>query len=370
MKITDVRLLAFSVPVEERLRWTSPTGGSATQLSVPIVQISTDQGVAGIGQCYFTYPFAVYKALVEVWLKPLLVGEDPLDTDRLWEKMYESVYGTAKGGASVQAISGVDIALWDIKGKALKAPLYQLLGGKHRSELRAYASLLSSPKPGYNPAADAMRYVEEGYTAVKFKVWREKEVKFIKSVRKAVGSSIDLLVDANCHYTRSLAYRVARECERYDIFWLEEPYFPDELESIAELAASTDVNIAGAENEQTRYRFREIITRHAMDIIMPDTCICGGISETMKIAAMASAYHMPCDLHLAYRPMMEGIHVSAAIPNSIYVENVMAFSEPVITAGLIQGTMKTKKGYVEVPSKPGLGVELDEKTAAKYALKL
>jgi L-alanine-DL-glutamate epimerase-like enolase superfamily enzyme len=264
----------------------------------------------------------------------------------------------------------VDIALWDIKGKALKAPLYQLLGGKHRSKLRAYASLLSSPKPGYDPTADAMRYVEEGYTAVKFKVWREEEVKFIKSVRRAVGNSVDLLVDANCHYTRSLAYRVARECERYDVFWLEEPYYPDELESIAELAASTDVNIAGAENDQTRYRFREIITRHAMDIIMPDTCICGGISETMKIAAMASAHHMPCDLHLAYRPTMEGVHVSAAIPNSIYVENVMTFSEPIISTNLIAGYKRVEKGYVELPSKPGLGVELNEKAAAKYAVPL
>ncbi len=370
MKIANVRLLAFSIPIEERLQWARPSGERQTQLTVPIVQVSTGEGITGIGQTYFTYPLPVYKALVEAWLRPLLIGEDPLDIDRLWEKMYGSVYGTARRGVAVQAMSGVDVALWDIKGKVMKAPLYQLLSGKHRSRLRAYASLLSSPRPGYDPTEDVMRYVDEGYAAVKFKVWKEAEVKFIKSVREAVGNDVDLMIDANCHYTRHLAHKVAKECERHDMFWLEEPYLPDDLEGVAELAAATGVNIAGAENEQTRYGFREIITRHAMDIIMPDICICGGISETVKIASMASTYHMPCDLHLAYRPTMEGLHVSTSIPNSLFVENVMAFTEPIIASGLIVGSSRVERGYVDVPSKPGLGVEIDEKVAARYAVKL
>ena len=366
MRITDVKYHLLSLPIPDNLKKQGFPEYHFEILGskVGFVEVYTDEGVKGFGPAGREPPF---KADIEGWLKPLLVGENPLEVGRIWEKMYTSLHGGVRGGLMIRAISGIDVALWDIIGKVRRAPIYELLGGKHRDRLRAYYSV--SPVPDL--VDHVVKVVEEvGYTAVKIRVWKLEEVPLIKALRDALGRGVDLMVDSNYRCSETMAYKVARECDRHEYFWFEDPFMPHALEKTAKLAADVDVNITCGESLGTKYEFKPLITQGVADIIMADTDYCGGITEAVKIAALAQAYDMPCTLHMPTKFPFAGIQVSAALPNSLFGENTAVAIVTINKSGLVREPIVVRNGYIELPDKPGLGVEVNEDIAEKYRVKV
>jgi L-alanine-DL-glutamate epimerase-like enolase superfamily enzyme len=249
-------------------------------------------------------------------------------------------------------------------------PLYRLLGGCYE-KIRAYASSgFYAEGKGIKQLADDMAsYVRDGFTAVKMKIGRnqKEDVARIKAVREAIGEDIDLLVDGNNAYTSYEAIKMARKMEEYDIFWFEEPVPAEDLEGAARVVAAIDMPVAAGENEFTRYGFRDLIINRAVDIAQPDVTWCGGITEARKIAAMASAWNIPCVPHSfsSAIALVSNLHFSASIPNSMFQEfdrNVNPLREE-----LLQEPIKiNREGYVDLPQGPGLGVTLNDAVVKKY----
>ena len=226
-------------------------------------------------------------------LRDVLIGEDPLDVERLWQKMYRGLIYFGRRGIAIHAISGLDIALWDIKGKALGKPVYELLGTPHRDRVRAYASMLMPDTPAeVTEAVTALR--EQNFTAVKLG-WGplgkdpELDVALAAAAKEAGGDGVEIMIDAGLGYVADAktAIEVAREYERLGIYWLEEPFEPDEYEAYAELADTVDMRITAGEQDATWWGFRELIDRAHVDLVQPDVTRCGGITETLRIAELA-----------------------------------------------------------------------------------
>jgi len=272
--------------------------------------------------------------------------------------------------AIIASMSGLDIALWDIKAKAARMPLYQLLGGCYE-QIRAYASagFYAEGKGLKELAAEMASYVKEGFTAVKMKIGRNQaeDITRVKAVREAIGDDIDLLVDGNNAYTSYQAIKLARKLEQYDIFWFEEPVPAEDIEGSAAVAAAIDTPVAAGENEFTRYGFRDLIINKAIDIAQPDVTWCGGITEAKKIAAMASAWNIICVPHSfsSAISLVANLHFSASIPNSLFQEFDRNYNP--LRENLLQKPITINKdGYIELPDKPGLGIELNQSVVEKY----
>jgi D-galactarolactone cycloisomerase len=339
--------------------------------SAVLVKVDTDEGVSGIGEAaYFGGPPLITKTIIEKELADYLIGEDPLNIERLWEKMYQRSIKHGRKGAVIASMSGIDIALWDIKARTANMPLYRLLGGCYE-QIRAYASAgFYAEGKGIKQVADEMAsYVEEGFTAVKMKIGRNQaeDLARVKAVREAIGKNIDLLVDGNNAYTSYEAIRMARKMEEYDIFWFEEPVPAEDVEGSARVAAAIDTPLAAGENEFTRYGFRDLIINQAIDIAQPDTTWCGGITEARKIAAMASAWNISCVPHSfsSAIALVSNLHFSASIPNSMFQE--FDRNNNPLRENLLQEPIKINKdGYIDLPQKPGLGVALDQAAVKRY----
>jgi D-galactarolactone cycloisomerase len=246
-----------------------------------VVEVETEDGLTGWGECYG--PARITAAAVGS-VASLLIGEDPLRTDFLWRKVYSALRDHGQKGVVIEALSGIDIALWDIKGKFFGVPAHQLLGGASRSQVQAYATGLYRRKSGdplrYLPD-EAAGYVVEGFKAVKLKVGFgvEEDAAVTRAVREAIGPGIALMVDANHAYDATAAIRLGRMIERYDIGWFEEPVPPEDLAGYRQVKAAISIPVAGGECEFTRFGFRDVLVSRAMDIIQPDTCAAGGLSD-------------------------------------------------------------------------------------------
>jgi L-alanine-DL-glutamate epimerase-like enolase superfamily enzyme len=299
MKITDVKAMVLTYPLAKPIMdatYTLPNRNAV------LVEIETSEGLTGIGEAaYFGGPPVITRMIIEKELKAYLVEEDPLDIERLWETMYQRSIKHGRKGAVIASMSGIDIALWDIKAQAAGMPLHKLLGGCHE-KIRAYASAgFYAEGKGLKELAEEMAsYVAEGFNAVKMKIGRlsaQEDLARIKAVREAIGDQVDLLVDGNNAYTSYQAIQLARRMEDYNIFWFEEPVPAEDLEGSAAVAAAIDMPVAAGENEFTRYGFRDLFLHRAVDIAQPDVTWCGGITEAKKIAAMASAWNISCVPH-------------------------------------------------------------------------
>ncbi|MBC8232200.1 mandelate racemase/muconate lactonizing enzyme family protein [bacterium] len=358
MKITDVKVTLIK--------------------GIILVRVYTDEGIVGLGECSgMNGP--VIRSVVEDSLRPLLIGENPLDIERLWEKMYVKTY-KIRGQSQSIGISGVDIALWDILGKALNTPVYQLLGGCYREKIRMYASSVPRElQDAVKSAEMAVQFVEAGFTALKVKVgtrWGfddlpDLAVETVRAIREAIGPNIDLMVDANSAYTAHTAIRLGRKFEEYNIFHFEEPVPFHDLGAMAQVAAALDVPLAGGEQDHTRYRFKEILMMDAVDIVQCDVIKAGGLSECKKIAAMADAFGRPVTPHNTNRTvgMAATLHFLASTPNARYSQEctILPGRKPdSVRDELLTKPFKVVAGFLEVPKGPGLGVELNEEIVAKY----
>jgi L-rhamnonate dehydratase len=365
LKITDVEAVVLrQAALDEGI-----ADGSQDDL---VVLVSTDEGITGIGEVD-SAPEAV-RALVHqrgshavaTGLRDALIGEDPLDVERLWERMYRSVIYVGRRGIAIHAISGIDIALWDLKGKALGKPVCELLGTPVRDRVRAYASMLMPDTPE-KTAERVAALREQGFTAVKLG-WgplgrdADHDVELAAAAKDAAGEGAEIMIDAGLGYVAdaATAIRVARELEQLGIYWLEEPFEPDEYEAYAELADSVDLTIAAGEQDATRWGFRELIERGHVDLVQPDVTRCGGITETLRIAELARAHGVPTVPHAWKSGIIKAasLHVNAVLPDALFQEYCVADTE--INTRLTKQLLPLEAdGCVAVPTGPGLGVDLD-----------
>jgi L-alanine-DL-glutamate epimerase-like enolase superfamily enzyme len=368
MKITDVTTTLFEVPVQEGAYGTSR--GFMSHLDHVVIKISTDKVVTGIGLC--AGPPRLMSSIIENVLKPLIVGENPLFVEKLWDKLYRTTFNYGRAGAMIMAISGIDVTLWDILGKVEKMPVYKLLGG-YRSKAPTYVMT------GYYNRdlkieqlleSRFIRWVEEGFKTIKMKVGLltiEEDVQRVKMVRDAIGDEIELMVDANGAWNAHQAIRFAKKIERYDPYWFEEPVRADNLKGYAEVVRSIDIPVAGGENEYLRYGFRSLIEEKAIDIVQVDPLKAGGYTEFRKISAMASSFNLPIGLHCEEEYEVS-MHLAASDPNTLSVEVHPDQGRNPLYKVLWEDPPKIKNGYIELPKKPGLGIELSEDAIKKYSI--
>lgn len=365
MKITDVEAVVLrQAAVDEGI-----ADGSQDDL---VILVSTDEGITGIGEVD-SAPEAVQALVhqrgshaVATGLRDALIGEDPLDVERLWDRMYRSVIYVGRRGIAIHAISGIDIALWDIKGKALGRPVCELLGTPLRDRVRAYASMLMPETPEEtSERVTALR--EQGFTAVKLG-WgplgrdADHDVKLAAAAKEAGGEGCEIMIDAGLGYVAdaATAIRVARELEALGIYWLEEPFEPDEYEAYAELADSVEITVAAGEQDVTRWGFRELIERGHVDLVQPDVTRCGGITETLRIAELAREHGVPTVPHAWKSGIIKAasLHVNAVLPDALFQEYCVADTE-INTRLTLQRLPLEADGCIAVPTAPGLGVDLD-----------
>jgi D-arabinonate dehydratase len=348
MKITDVRMNAVQLPDRE-----SPIrNGILTYRNrgIQLVEIATDEGPAGIG-------FGGDKALVEGPLRAQLLGEDPRDLGRLWERMFGAWRKPVAKGDAIVAIGAVDWALWDLFGKIAGLPVWRLLGGCRR-EVPAYAAggYYEEGKGLDELAAEMIRYVDGGYRAVKMKVGGEPvgvDVERVRIVREAVGPDVEIMVDANNAYDAPGAIEFGRAVLQYRPFWFEEPVSPDDWRGSREVRRALDIPIASGENEFTRWGFRDLIEGECVDIVQISSNTSGGPTEALKIAAMASAYHLKVAPHGQERV---GQHLVAGLANSLMVETYPEINR---YENDFVAPVDFRDGIIHLPDRPGLGLEVN-----------
>jgi len=348
------------------------------------VRVYTDEGLTGTGECI--HGRAATSAIIEE-MKELLINENPMNVDRLFEKVRRAyIFDGALAGNVISALSGVEIALWDLVGKVVNLPVYQLLGGKFRDKIRLYSDCGGSADDPESCAKRAKEVIAMGFNAIKFDIddldnlykldhWNwsvtpgevQLMVDKVAAVREAVGPNIDIAVDMHGRYDTPAAIRVAHAMEPYNLMWLEEPVPPENVAAMREVKRSTSTPVCSGENLFLRYGFREIIEKQAVDIIMPDIPKCCGLSEGKKIASMAEIYYIPLAPHNVCGPLgtIASCHVCASIPNFLVLEwhwlgrkhwdELVIADKPII-----------ENGYIAVPDKPGLGVEINPDGIKKY----
>ncbi len=358
-----------------------------------LVQVHTDEGIIGLGEAAAYGGFLEStEALILGELRHTILGQDPFRIEKLWQRMATRAQQRGRRGMLMMAISGIDIALWDIIGQATSTPLYRLLGG-YRDTLQTYASagFYAQDKDANALAEEVGGYAERGFGCVKIKVGRqpdallnplsdmpaldyatvtfEEDVARVHAARKAMGPNVKLAIDANNAWTPSLALKFMREVENQNIYWLEEPVATEDLNGSAMVAHQLTTPVSGYETETGLPGFRELIVRQAVDIVQPDVVWSGGISECRKIAAFAQAYGLPVIPHVFSSAVstIANMHFIASIPNGSWLEwdqnpNALRselFEEPLTL---------DNKGFVRLPERPGLGVKLNQATLDRYRI--
>lgn len=342
-----------------------------------IVKVTTDAGITGIGEVDSS-PAAVKGAIegpfshtLTTGLREVIIGEDPMETEYLWYKMYRANIYSGRRGIGVHAMSGIDMALWDIKGKALGLPIWKLLGGGFHKKLRCYASSLFAPTPE-ETGERARSFRDQGFTAVKFG-WdpmgrdAKTDVELVRQGRKGLGDDADLLIDAGLVWDARTAIQRAKAFEEYNIFWLEEPLRPDDYEGYRKLSEAASVRIAAGEEESNRLSYLELMDRGKIDVVQIDLARCGGFTEAMKIASLAHDRGLMVANHgfTTYLNVAAAIHFLNAIPNTLILEFV-AEAETTLRDKITVQKIRAHDGYLSILDAPGLGVDLDEEGIRKF----
>ncbi len=369
MTITDVEAIYLRLP---DVKAQTDSGQDAL-----IVRVTTDAGITGIGEVD-SAPLAV-KGVIEApfshnitcGLRELMIGEDPFETEYLWYKMYrKNVYG-GRRGIGIHAMSGIDIALWDIKGKALGQPIWKLLGGGFHKKIRPYASTLFGKTPD-ETRERAQRFRDRGFTAVKFG-WEpmgqdeKTDIALVREARRGLGDDVDLLIDAGLVWDAKTAIQRARAFADYNIFWLEEPLAPDDYDGYRKLSEATHIRIAAGEEESSRLSYIELMDRGKIDVVQIDLTRVGGFTEAMKIASLAVDRGLPVANHgfTTYINVAAALHFLNSVPNSFICE-FAAEEETTLREEITTFPITAKDGYLEIPAAPGLGLELNSAAVNKY----
>ena len=347
------------------------------------VRVYSDQGLYGQGE---STDAAVGTAALVHQFRRFLVGQDPLNVDALWERLRVSgIFAGAQGGQYITALSGIEIALWDLAGKALGLPIYQLLGGKFRDQIRIYCDSDMDDPTGSESDRKLQWIKDQGFTAMKIDLddaadphrfdrvnWTannaeiDRMVRWVKHVRESIPKEMELACDMHGRYDAGTAKRVAKELEPFRLLWLEEPVPPEDIDAMAEVRHSTSTPIACGENLYLRWGYRELLNKNAVDIIQPDIQKVGGLSEGRKVANLAQISYVPVAPHCVVSPIgvMSTAHVCASIPNFLVCEWHWINFPDLWKSWVKEGEI-IQKGYVTVTDKPGIGVEMNEDIARR-----
>lgn len=364
MKITDVRAHLLSTPIPAEMRVESGAGLKLNR-QMCLVEIVTDEGVTGVGSPSGPYDLGVLGRIIDTVIAPHLVGADPRNITHLWHLLYHGEVSRNLGhrGVGIAALSGVDIALWDLKGRLCGYPLYELLGGLYHCDgVRAYASSIYWDLEPHQAAERARELVDEGFPAVKLKVGRtpRRDERNIAAIRAAVGDEVEILVDANQSLDRVAARRLLSALDSHGCYWLEEPLSIDDVEGHALLRdLGTSVRIATGENMYTRHAFADFVRGGSVDVLQADASRAGGISEARRIAELASCHHLDWNPH-TFNDLLTvaaNLHLVAASPHTAMFEWDVTFNA--LMSDLGDFTLRLVGGKVHPPSAPGLGIEID-----------
>ena len=373
MRIATVQCRMLAGTLEKPLHFGI---GAFPTFSATLVEITTDDGLTGIGECIVRRAPQVTKTVVDQMLAPVLIGRDAHDVEGLWDEMFQQLRGWGHyRGFVFEAISGVDTALWDIVAQAADLPVYKVLGGAGRDRVPCYASsvYLAEIKEMVKEAAAQVRL---GHTAIKVKIGRaahmggqRADVATVKAIRSELGPEIDIMLDVNSAYDAATAIKVGRQLEEADITWLEEPVPPDDLAGYQRVRQGQPIPVAAGESEFGLFGFRDLIQRGAIDILQPDVARVGGFTAARRVGALVHAHNLRYAPHTGFSAgvsHLAALHVAASVPNLMTYEYFYApnplrdlFTDPF---------PQPREGYVAVPQRPGLGLTLDRKVLKKFEI--
>ena len=374
MKIISIESYVLSDKLEQSFYFSQ---WEYAERNICIVKITSDTGHVGWGEGYG--PASVIKAGIE-HLSPFVLQQNPLETERIWNRMYLRSLDYARSGVLVSAISAIDIALWDLKGKILDLPVCLLLGGKKRESIIPYATGMYFKKGAdlkVTLPSEAKEYANQGFKAMKMKVGLgvEEDIENVKLVRSAIGPDIHLMIDANHAYNLREAVQLARGVEKYNVYWFEEPISPEYYDQYAELRRKTTIPIAGGECEYLRFGFQRLLQSNSVDILQPDICASGGLTEAKRIATLASVYGVEIVPHTwgTGIAIAAGLHFIAnldPLPGRLkspdnFIE--LDRTENKLREDLTSSGMKFENGEIKISDAPGLGFEMNEEVLHKYS---
>ncbi len=374
MRIAKLETYVLEARLEKPIQFGIGPYGAFT---ATLVELTTDDGIVGVGECIARKAPRVTDVVARDLLWPVVEGRDPRDAGGIWDDMFRQLRGWGHYRGFVQeAMSGIDQACWDIVAQAQGIPLYKALGGAGRERVPVYASSV------YIADLDTMQretreQVEKGHTALKMKVGRTPElgglrtdVESVRAVREAAGPHIEIGIDVNSAYDAATAIRFCAAVEKYNVMFLEEPVYPDDIDGYERIRAHTSIALACGESEFGIFGFRELLRRRAVDIVQPDIARVGGFTAAMRLGALVHAHNVRYAPHTGFScgvAQLASIHLAAAVPDlwkveEMYISNPLAelFTEPL---------PKATNGIVSLPTRPGLGLTLDEKKIEKYRLK-
>ncbi|TCL08316.1 D-galactarolactone cycloisomerase [Shimia isoporae] len=384
MKIIDIKSHVLQCDMPEELGYSQQYYAKRT---AHLIEVTTDQGITGWGECFGPGNVAIAnKTIVERVIAPMVVGMDALDRDVTWHKVYNLLRDHGQKGMPIQALSGVDIALWDIAGKVAGLPIHKLIGGAHRSDVPAYGYGMMLKRESVEDHVarftdEAAAIIGMGFGAAKMKtgLGPKDDVRLCEAVAKGVGEA-RFMVDANHCYTTSDAFYVGRALDELGAYWFEEPVAPEDLDGYRELRVGLKVNISGGEAEFARWGWRSILENRGLDIAQPEVCALGGITEYLRVLGLCHAHFTPVINHVwgsaiavatnlqllaAMPPLPGGLHPWEPMLEFDTTEN--RFRDDLLSEPLdIQGQVARNGGRVTIPIKPGLGVEPDRDFISHY----
>ena len=387
MKIKEIKSHILQYDLKEELGYSQQYYQKRT---AHLVEIRTDEGLVGWGECFGPGNIAIAnKCIIEKVIQPMILEFDPLNREVIWQKVYNLLRDHGQKGMPIQALSGIDIALWDIAGKITNMSISRLIGGRFRESIPVYGYGMMLRREDVDSLAD--RFYEEaqaiksmGFVATKMKVGLgpEKDIRLAEAVRKGIGDGFPFMVDANHCYTSSDALYVGRALEEMNAFWFEEPVAPEDLEGYLELKSLLDIKIAGGEAEFTRWGWRNILQKRCVDLAQPEVCALGGISEYLKVVAMAHAHFVPVVNHvwgsaIAVATNLQLLAAMPPLPGGIHpIEPLLEFDttdnkfrdELIIDPLKIQQQVSANGGFVSIPDNPGIGVEPDPEFIRKFSI--
>jgi galactonate dehydratase len=371
--------LRISDVIAHPLRATLPDAQRTSQgdwpsLDIVVVEVRTDAGIVGWGECLARTSSPAYAAAVETILKPVLVGRNPFETASLWRAMRGRLTGRA-GGMLVESIAGVDIALWDIMGKVAGLPVHRLLGGAGRRQILAYASSINWGDDA-RAEAETRDCLARGFRAIKVKIGQTPRAAIARAelIRKIAGPEIRLSVDANWAFDLDEATQVGEALAALDYWWFEEPIVPEDIDGYRRLRERTKVRLAAGESDFVATQARDLIATRSVGVIQPDVARAGGITETRRIADLADAFHVAYAPHVGWSGAIcaaASVQLAAAQPNFLVYE-CMIFANPLredLLTRRVGSFQDLVDGHAAVPEGPGLGVEIDRDALARFTIR-
>lgn len=387
MKITKIISHVLQYDLPEELGYSQQY---YSKRSAHLVEVQTDEGITGWGECFGPGNVAIAnKTIVEKVIQPMILGDDPIDRDVIWHKVYNLLRDHGQKGMPMQSLSGVDIALWDIAGKVAGLPIHKLIGGAHRTRVGVYGYGMMLKREGVDE--HVARFTDEaaaiksmGFVATKMKIGLgpKDDVKLCEAVRRGIGDDFKFMADANHCYTTSDAFYVGRALEELDAYWFEEPIAPEDYDGYRELRSGLRVNISGGEAEFSRWGWRSLLESRGLSIAQPEVCALGGISEYLRVLALCHAHFTPVVNHvwgsaIAVATNLQLLAAMPPLPGGLFPSEPWLefdttdnrFRDELLLEPLdIQKQVKENDGFVEIPDAPGLGIEPDRDFIKRYSL--